>query len=261
MVELKTTCDTVVMLLVAGGVGLIGGIGAGLLEIRRDPEKAKECAKSIGSSIVLGGIAAVAILYFFPPEETKILVDSATKDATTTTAYSLTKLVALSLIVGSAGSSFLLVLQKRTLDLAEAKEEAAKQETKAAKTAGDAKAIQAKATEAVRGVGNQAKALAKASVVEGVEPTIRKALEEASGTAVSAEQVASVAQELGDQAGAAVENSIDPVVEGAQKRILATTTELPKDVTDPAAAEPPAAGGDAPAEESDTTEVADEQNE
>ncbi len=219
MIELKTTWDTVVMLLVAGGVGLLGGIGAGLLEIRRDPEKAKESAKLIGSSIVLGGIAAVAILYFFPPEETKTIVANGSTEIFT--GYSLTKLVALALIVGSAGASFLLVLQKRTLDLAEAKEEVAEKTAEVAKTAGDAKAVQAKATEAVRGVGNQAKALAMSSVAKGVEPTIRKALEKASGGTVSAETVATVAQELGDQAGIAVDESIDPVVEGAQDRILA----------------------------------------
>jgi hypothetical protein len=226
MIELKTTCDTVIMLLVAGGVGFLGGIGAGLLEMRRDPAKEKEWAKLIGSSILLGGIAAVAILYFFPPEETKTVVANGTTEIFT--GYSLTKLVALALIVGSAGGSFLLVLQKRTLDLAEAKEEVAEKTAEAVKTAGDAKAIQAQATEAVRSVGNQAKTLAKSGVVESVEPAIRKALEQASGGAVSAETVSTVAQELGDQAGMAVEKSIGPVVEGAQDRILESgLTEVP----------------------------------
>jgi hypothetical protein len=221
MIELKTTLDTVIMLLVAGGVGFIGGIGAGLLEMRRDPEKEKEWAKMIGSSIILGGIAAVAILYFFPPEETKTVVANGTTEIFN--GYSLTKLVALALIVGSAGASFLLVLQKRTLELTEAKEEVAKKTEEAVKTAGDAMAIQAKASEAVRGVGNQAKALAKSSVVESAEPTIRKALEAASAGPVSAETISTVAQELGDKAGAAVEESINPVVEGAQGRILAVS--------------------------------------
>lgn len=226
MIELKTTCDTVIMLLVAGGVGFLGGIGAGLLEMRRDPAKEKEWAKLIGSSILLGGIAAVAILYFFPPEETKTVVANGTTEIFT--GYSLTKLVALALIVGSAGGSFLLVLQKRTLDLAEAKEEVAEKTAEAVKTAGDAKAIQAQATEAVRSVGNQAKTLAKSGVVESVEPAIRKALEQASGGVVSAETVSTVAQELGDQAGMAVEKSIGPVVEGAQDRILESgLTEVP----------------------------------
>jgi hypothetical protein len=232
MIEIKTTWDTVIMLLVAGGVGFLGGIGAGLLEMRRDPEKEKEWAKLIGSSIMLGGIAAVAILYFFPPEETKTVI--ANGETEIFTGYSLTKLVALALIVGSAGGSFLLILQKRTLDLADAQKDAALKTAEAVQTAGDAKAIQAQATEAVRSVGSQAKTLAKSGVVESVEPTIRKALEEAGGVAVSAETVSAVAQELGDQAGLAVENSIGPVVEDAQDRILnAGVTEVPLGPADP----------------------------
>ncbi|HUC07693.1 MAG TPA: hypothetical protein VMR96_06350, partial [Solirubrobacterales bacterium] len=138
------------MLLVAGGVGFLGGIGAGLLEMRRDPAKEKEWAKLIGSSILLGGIAAVAILYFFPPEETKTVVANGMTE--TFTGYSLTKLVALALIVGSAGGSFLLLLQKKTLDLADAQKDAALKTAEAVQTAGDARAIQAQATEAVRSV-------------------------------------------------------------------------------------------------------------
>lgn len=219
MIEIKTTWDTVVMLLVSGGVGFLGGIGAGLLEMRRDPSKEKEWAKLIGSSIVLGGIAAVAILYFFPPEETKTVVANGTTEIFT--GYSLTKLVALALIVGSAGGSFLLIMQKKTTDLVDAQKVAALKTAVAAQTAGEAKAVQAQATEAVRSVGNQAKTLAKSGVVESVEPTIRKALEEAaSGGAISAETVSAVAQELGDQAGIAVDKSIGPVVENAQDRIL-----------------------------------------
>ncbi len=226
MIELKTTSDTVVMLLVSGGVGFLGGIGAGLLEMRRDPKKEKEWAKLIFFSILLGGIAAVAILYFFPPEETKTVVANGKTEIFT--GYNLTKLVALALIVGSAGGSFLLVLQKRTLDLADAEKTAALKTAEAVKTAGDAKAVQAQATEAVRSVGSQAETLAKSGIVESVEPMIRKALEDAAGGAVSAETVAAVAQDLGDHAGTAVEKSIGSVVAGAQDRILeASVTEVP----------------------------------
>lgn len=219
MIELNDTCDTIVMLLVAAGVGLLGGVGAALLEVRRDPEKAKGFLQLIFSSIVLGGIAAVAILYFFPPEETKEVVVNGTTELVT--GYNLTKLVALALIVGSAGAAFLLVLHKKSLDLTEAQKEVAVKAEEVAKKEGEARALQVQATEAMRGVGNQAKTLAKSSVVQSVEPMIRKALEDVSSGPVSQETVATVAQELGDQAGSAVEKSIDPVVEGAQKRILA----------------------------------------
>ena len=197
MIPLKTTGDTVIMLLVAGGVGLIGGIGAGLLEIRRDPKKAKECAGTIFSSIFLGGIAAIAILYFFPPEET---ISTTVKGVTKVVKeYNLTKLVALALIVGSAGASFLLVLQKRALDIAEAKDEAAENAKEAAENAGETQAAKVKAAEVVLGVANQAATLARSSAVEGAAPAIQKALEEASKaepTQVTAQTVTTVLKKL-----------------------------------------------------------------
>lgn len=219
MIPLNTTGDTVIMLLVAGGMGLLGGIGAGLLEIRSDPEKAKECAGTIFSSIILGGIAAVAILYFFPPEETS---STTVKGVTVIVKeYNLTKLVALALIVGSAGASFLLVLQKRTLDLAEAKEVAAKKTS-------DVQAIQAQANEAILSVGNQATMLARTSAVEGSAPAIRKAVKKAGAgrtAQIGADAVAFAVGEVGDQAQEAAESAIDPVVKDAQKRILAVSAE------------------------------------
>lgn len=224
MIPLNNTGDTVIMLLVAGGVGLIGGIGAGLLEIRRDPEKAKQCGGTIVSSIFLGGIAAIAILYFFPPEETSAVAVEGT--AKIVKEYNLTKLVALALIVGSAGASFLLVLQKRTLDIAEAKEEVAEKTAEVAKKAGEVKTIQAQASEAIQGVGNQATALARASVVEGAAPAIEKALKKASAgkpAQATATAVAAVLDEVGGHAQSAAEDSIEPFVEDAQKRILATS--------------------------------------
>jgi hypothetical protein len=193
-----------------------------LLEIRRDPEKAKDCAGTIFSSIVLGGIAAVAILYFFPPEET---VSTTVKGVTTVVKeYNLTKLVALALIVGSAGASFLLVLQKRTMDLADAQEEAAK-------SASDKQAIQAQANEAIVNVGSQAKLVAKSSAVESSAPAIQKAVKRASAgkaTGLGAEALANAVGEVGDQAQAAAESVIDPLVKEAQDRLLSLSSEEPE---------------------------------
>jgi hypothetical protein len=236
MIPLNDTGDTVVMLLVAAGVGLLGGIGAAFLEIRRDRESAKEAPANkeapaskgalatFLSSIVLGGIAAVAILYFFPPEETV----STTVNGMTEVVkeYNLTKLVALALIVGSAGASFLLVLQKRTMDLADAKEEAAKKTTEAAEATGAVMAVQVQAHQEVDGLSSQAPALARSRVAEGLEPMVRKAIEDASAEPgpVSAETVAAVVKEIGDQTETAVEDSIEPVVKGAQKRISAAAS-------------------------------------
>jgi hypothetical protein len=224
LVPLNNTGDTVIMLLVAAGVGLLGGIGAGLLEIRRDPEKAKDSAGTIFSSIVLGGIAAVAILYFFPPEETiSTTVDGMTE---VVKEYNLTKLVALALIVGSAGASFLLVLQKRTMDLADAKDEAAKK-------AGDTQATRAKASEALIGVGNQVPTLAR-NGVEGAAPAIKKVLEEAKEAEpgpIDPAKLQTIVKEIANQAETAAEESIGGVVEDAQKRVLSSSV-----VTDPATA-------------------------
>jgi hypothetical protein len=64
------------------------------------------------SSLLLGAVTAVAFLYFFPPETQTVKTD-ATGITTTSYSYDLVKLVALSLIVGSAGPSFLSSIQGR----------------------------------------------------------------------------------------------------------------------------------------------------
>ena len=228
MIPIESTSNTVVMLLVAGGVGLIGGIGAGLLEVRGDAKKAKECSKTIASSILLGGIAAVAILYFFPPEE---VVGTETVDGVVKSIkeYNLTKLVALALIVGSAGASFLLVMQKRTLALTEAEKETADAEKEAVKKAGDVETIKVKASETLEGVNQQLPTLARATIMQEAAPAIREALEKASAaqaTQVSPETVANVLDAVGDKAEAAVQQTIEPVVQDAQKRILTAPPEV-----------------------------------
>jgi hypothetical protein len=150
MIELNTTWNTVVMLMVAGGVGLIGGIGAALIEWKSKqtipspnpataqtaavaaasgaaapppvstatPSSGSECGRgflNVLTCVVLGGIAAVAILYFFPP--IKEVVEPGDNGKTvTTTFYDLIKLVTLSLIVGSAGTTVLQALQAKALN-------------------------------------------------------------------------------------------------------------------------------------------------
>jgi hypothetical protein len=225
MVPIHSTCNTIVMLFVAGGVGLIGGIGAGLLELRRDPQKAKECVKTIVFSIILGGIAAIAVLYFFPPEEVvgSVKVNGFVKPVKE---YNLTKLVALALIVGSSGASFLLVMQKKALDLDKAEKETADAERVAATRAGDARAAKATASEAMVGVGNQVPDLVSASVIRAAAPTIEKALAKAGArkatTALPPDMVTSVLAEVAEKAKEAAEQAIAPVVQDAQERILVT---------------------------------------
>lgn len=226
MIELNTTWNTVAMLLIAGGVGLIGGVGAALLEIRKDPEKAKECAKLIASSIVLGGIAAVAILYFFPPEESKEIVVKGTSEIVN--GYNLTKLVALALIVGSAGASFLLVLQKKALDITEAQKEVAKKTAEVAEKDGDVKAVQAQANEALLNIGSQAVALVKASAMEGTAPAVGKALKKAQvekPAVDAADAVSAAVEQIGEHIEASAQDPIESLVKDAQQRIYAVTEE------------------------------------
>jgi len=227
MIPLHTTWDTVVMLVVAGCVGLIGGIGAGLHEIRRDPKKAKKCAGTIVSSILLGGIAAIAILYFFPPEETNpVTVKGVT---TLVKEYNLTKLVALALIVGSAGASFLLVLQKKTLDIAEVQEDLVEKTADAAKKDGEVKIVKAQASETVLNAVNQATALVKASAIKSTAPAVGKALKKAQvgkPAQVSADAVSGAVEQVDNQVQE-VQDPIDSIVREAQGRIYAATPQPP----------------------------------
>jgi len=113
MVALNTTWEWVVMLLVALGVGMIGGIGAAFIEgrtkVAAKPPETKHWFLDTTSCIALGGLAAVAVLYFFVP--TKEVVHEG--GGKTEFFYELIKLVPLSIIIGSAGTFFLQSFQKR----------------------------------------------------------------------------------------------------------------------------------------------------
>jgi hypothetical protein len=75
------------------------------------------------SNVLLGAVAAVAILYFFPPETQTITMNDKGVSQTSYS-YDLIKLVALSLIVGSAGPSFLSSIQGRLTGALNAQKEA-----------------------------------------------------------------------------------------------------------------------------------------
>jgi hypothetical protein len=202
MIPLNTTWDTILMLLIAGTIGLIGGIAAALLEARRAD---KRCTPTVGafvSSMILGAIAAVAILYFFPPQE---MVESG---GSIETEYSLTKLVALALIVGSAGTSFLLVLQTRTLALA-AKASAETTEETATQRIGEFKAQIPEITDAG---------------VESSAPALQKVLEETSQRPagdVPPELLEKAIEAVREQTRQSVEKQINPLVEEAKKTVEA----------------------------------------
>lgn len=125
MIDLNDTVDYVYMLLIAAGLGAIGGLGAELLLKRGDntgtlllPSRltgSQGQLLEIGfpSSLIIGAIAAVAILYFFPPVVATVAAGKNGGAPTTTHQYDVVKLVALSLIVGSAGPAFLSTAQSR----------------------------------------------------------------------------------------------------------------------------------------------------
>lgn len=111
MVALDSFQSYVWMFLLAAGVGAIGGLGAELIQMRdREtgllvPPARRPAGLQLGSvaTVLIGALAAVTVLYFFPPEV--IVRDSAT--GTETRHYEIVKFVALALIAGLAGLSVL----------------------------------------------------------------------------------------------------------------------------------------------------------
>lgn len=123
MVELKGFLDYVLLFSMAALLGGIGGLGFELMQTRRGqtglverphrPQAGNYTDWGVVANIIIGAIAAVAVLWVFPPEDkTTVTADGKT---TITTQFDIVKLVGLSLIVGSAGSSFLSALQAKAL--------------------------------------------------------------------------------------------------------------------------------------------------
>lgn len=120
MITLTTPSDYVFVFLLTAIAGLIGGLAAELL-LSRDGETGtfelparKEALFDLGgfAPLLIGAVVGVAILIVFPPETT--IVTNAT-DGTTTSfrGYDTVRLVATSLVAGSAGGSVLSALQAR----------------------------------------------------------------------------------------------------------------------------------------------------
>lgn len=128
MVELKETIDYLWLFLLAAGLGAIGGLAFELMQTRLGETGLLEIPSRRGAfrdlgfwaSVLIGAIAAVASLWVFPPEVHTTVAQGG--KSTTTTEYDLIKVVGLSLIVGSAGSSFLSALQARALAKVKAQE-------------------------------------------------------------------------------------------------------------------------------------------
>jgi hypothetical protein len=120
MITLTNLTDFVLLFLLTGTAGLIGGLAAELLLTRDGETGAFELPARKGAVFDLGGIAAllvgavvgVAILIVFPPETT-IVTNAADGSTTSVRGYDVVRLVATSLVAGSAGGSVLSGLQAR----------------------------------------------------------------------------------------------------------------------------------------------------
>jgi hypothetical protein len=160
MFILSDTSDYLGVLAVATGCGLIGGFVYELLQTRRRGTGRIELPGRVGrsqyldlgfiASIIVGGVAAVAVLYVFPPR-LDLAVTGSDGHTTVTGQYDLIKLIAISLIAGSAGAGILAGLQGRVLNAVNAQQVINTQEQ--AKTA-------------LKSMADRAVAEAKSSVAE-----------------------------------------------------------------------------------------------
>lgn len=221
MIDLNTTCNTVVMLLIAFGVGLLGGVGAALLEWKKGQKEAEDGGTppklgflAVLASVVLGGIAAVAVLYFFPPiTEVKNEAGELTERS-----YDLIKLVAFSLLVGTAGAAILQAMQSRALGQIEA---------------GKANAEKATAVDtASKGVASMAEAVPNAVKASITAPSsdIEQTLQ---GAGVQPGQIPAVLDELAEAASKAVTAELGPHVENTQLLIEAAAAPTPAPAAPP----------------------------
>lgn len=120
MLTLETTGDYLLMVTVAAAGGLVGGLAAELLLSRDGQTGAFELpGRRTGlfdlggfATLVVGAVAGVAILLVLPATATVVTTGA---DGTTTTAasFDLVRLVATTLVAGSAGGSVLTALQSR----------------------------------------------------------------------------------------------------------------------------------------------------
>lgn len=120
MLTLETSGDYLLMVLIAAVGGLVGGLAAELLLSRDGQTGAFELpGRRTGlfdlggfATLVVGAVAGVAILLVLPATATVVTTEA---DGSTTTAasFDLVRLVATTLVAGSAGGSVLTALQSR----------------------------------------------------------------------------------------------------------------------------------------------------
>lgn len=120
MLTLATTGDYLLMVLIAAAGGLVGGLAAELLLSRDGQTGAFELpGRRTGlfdlggfATLVVGAVAGVAILLVLPATNT-VVTTAADGSTTTAASFDLVRLVATTLVAGSAGGSVLTALQSR----------------------------------------------------------------------------------------------------------------------------------------------------
>lgn len=210
--------DIILVIAVAAIAGGIGGFAYQLLQIRgketgaiERPHKLRGNIIDLGwiASVILGAIVAVAALYVFPPLQ-EVKITAANGQETTTQNYDVTKLVALSLILGSAGGTFLSALQGRVLSAIN------EQKAQVAATVGKAQVEQVK---------NNVAADTKTALQQNLLPEIAKianqqAVSDPQKTAQMltdqlTAQIISAVQDRGEQHTEAAQNTIDTTIAAA----------------------------------------------
>jgi hypothetical protein len=120
MIHLSGTGDYLTLFVLTSVAGLIGGLASELL-LSRNGETGtfelparKEGLFDLGgfAPLLIGAVVGVAILIVFPPETT-IVTNAADGSTTSIRGYDTVRVVATSLIAGSAGGSVLSALQAR----------------------------------------------------------------------------------------------------------------------------------------------------
>jgi len=120
MVQLGTTGDFILVIVIAAMSGLIGGLAAELL-LNRDGEtgtfavpKRRNGLWDLGGfgRLIVGAAVGVAILAVVEPQTTVTVSPDGT---TTSRTYDIVRLVATAIVAGSAGGSILTALQATTL--------------------------------------------------------------------------------------------------------------------------------------------------
>jgi hypothetical protein len=121
VITIATPADYIVVFVVAAVAGLVGGLASELLLTREEesgmfeaPHKTAKGNWDFGgfAALTIGAIVGVAILIVFPPETT-IVTSGEGGTPTTTRGYDMVRLVATSIVAGSAGGSVLNSLQAR----------------------------------------------------------------------------------------------------------------------------------------------------